>query len=210
VFVRFSTVAGGAGSGDMPRDVRGFAVKFYTEEGNFDLVGNNIPVFFIQVKKAAPTLADRKVAVLVTDGADDEALARLRRAVEGEGALLAVVAPKIAGVEAASGKRIAADHALSAGPSWFFDAVALLVSEPGAAKLAREAAAVDWLRDAFGHLKVIGHTPAAGALLAKAAVEPDADEGVVDVSGGNGIAGFIAPAKRHRIWDREPTLRTPG
>ncbi len=48
VFVRFSTVAGGAGSGDMPRDVRGFSVKFYTEEGNFDLVGNNIPVFFIQ------------------------------------------------------------------------------------------------------------------------------------------------------------------
>ncbi|WP_282602258.1 catalase [Paracoccus sp. PARArs4] len=48
VFTRFSTVAGGAGSMDTPRDVRGFAVKFYTEEGNFDLVGNNIPVFFIQ------------------------------------------------------------------------------------------------------------------------------------------------------------------
>ena len=48
VFARFSTVAGGAGSVDTPRDVRGFAVKFYTEEGNFDLVGNNIPVFFIQ------------------------------------------------------------------------------------------------------------------------------------------------------------------
>ena len=48
MFVRFSTVAGGAGSVDTPRDVRGFAVKFYTEEGNFDLVGNNIPVFFIQ------------------------------------------------------------------------------------------------------------------------------------------------------------------
>lgn len=48
VFTRFSTVAGGAGSVDTPRDVRGFAVKFYTEEGNFDLVGNNIPVFFIQ------------------------------------------------------------------------------------------------------------------------------------------------------------------
>jgi catalase len=48
VFVRFSTVAGGAGSVDTPRDVRGFAVKFYTNEGNWDLVGNNIPVFFIQ------------------------------------------------------------------------------------------------------------------------------------------------------------------
>lgn len=48
VFVRFSTVAGGAGSVDTPRDVRGFAVKLYTKEGNWDLVGNNIPVFFIQ------------------------------------------------------------------------------------------------------------------------------------------------------------------
>ena len=48
VFVRFSTVVGSRGSSDLARDVRGFAVKFYTEEGNFDLVGNNIPVFFIQ------------------------------------------------------------------------------------------------------------------------------------------------------------------
>jgi catalase len=48
VFVRFSTVAGFRGSSDLARDVRGFAVKFYTEEGNYDLVGNNMPVFFIQ------------------------------------------------------------------------------------------------------------------------------------------------------------------
>jgi catalase len=48
LFARFSTVAGGAGSVDTPRDVRGFAVKLYTKEGNWDLVGNNIPVFFIQ------------------------------------------------------------------------------------------------------------------------------------------------------------------
>lgn len=48
VFVRFSTVVGSAGSMETARDVRGFAVKFYTDEGNFDLVGNNIPVFFIQ------------------------------------------------------------------------------------------------------------------------------------------------------------------
>ena len=48
VFVRFSTVAGSRGSGELARDARGFATKFYTEEGNYDLVGNNIPVFFIQ------------------------------------------------------------------------------------------------------------------------------------------------------------------
>jgi len=48
LFARFSTVAGFKGSTDLARDVRGFSVKFYTEEGNYDLVGNNIPVFFIQ------------------------------------------------------------------------------------------------------------------------------------------------------------------
>ncbi len=48
LFTRFSTVAGNKGSPDLPRDVRGFAVKFYTKQGNWDLVGNNMPVFFIQ------------------------------------------------------------------------------------------------------------------------------------------------------------------
>ncbi len=57
LFTRFSTVAGGAGSVDTPRDVRGFAVKFYTSEGNWDLVGNNIPVFFIQDAMKFPDLA---------------------------------------------------------------------------------------------------------------------------------------------------------
>jgi len=56
VFVRFSTVAGSRGSSDLARDARGFAVKFYTEEGNYDLVGNNIPVFFIQDAVKFPDL----------------------------------------------------------------------------------------------------------------------------------------------------------
>lgn len=56
VFVRFSTVAGSRGSTDLARDVRGFAVKFYTRQGNFDLVGNNMPVFFIQDALKFPDL----------------------------------------------------------------------------------------------------------------------------------------------------------
>jgi len=56
VFARFSTVAGERGSTDTARDVRGFAVKFYTDEGNWDLVGNNIPVFFIQDAMKFPDL----------------------------------------------------------------------------------------------------------------------------------------------------------
>ena len=56
VFVRFSTVAGSRGSTDLARDVRGFAVKFYTDEGNYDLVANNMPVFFIQDAMKFPDL----------------------------------------------------------------------------------------------------------------------------------------------------------
>ena len=56
VFCRFSTVAGSKGSKDTPRDVRGFAVKFYSDEGNWDLVGNNMPVFFIQDAMKFPDL----------------------------------------------------------------------------------------------------------------------------------------------------------
>lgn len=56
IFIRISTVAGSRGSTDLPRDVRGFAIKFYTEEGNYDLVGNNMPVFFIQDAMKFPDL----------------------------------------------------------------------------------------------------------------------------------------------------------
>ena len=160
------------------------------------------------IKKAKPTLAGRKIAVLVTDGAEDAHIDALRKAVEKEGAALAVVAPKIGGITTKGGKRLAADQALSGAPSVLFDAVVLLLSPAGAQMLAKEAGAVNWLRDAFGHLKVIGHLAAAAPLFDKAAVTPDA--GVIDVAGKGGVAAFINAAKRHRVWDREPSLRSLG
>jgi catalase len=160
------------------------------------------------IKKAVPTLTGRKVAVLVTDGTDDALLAALKKAVEKEGALLAIIAPKIGGVTTAKGVKLPADQALSGAPSVLFDAVAALPSEAGAALLAQEAGAIDWLRDAFGHLKVIGCTDAAAMVFAKAGIARDADEGVVDLDGG--VPAFITAAKQHRIWAREPTLRSPG
>jgi catalase len=160
------------------------------------------------IKKAKPTLRGRKVGALITDGVDDGVLDALRSAVEKEGATFAIVAPKATGVKTAKRKRVAADHALSSGPSIFFDAVALVPSADGAALLVREAAAIDWVRDAFGHLKVIGTMEAAGPILEKAAVEED--DGVVDLAGRGGVKAFIDAAKRQRIWAREPTLRTPG
>ena len=106
----------------------------------------------------------------MTDGVEDAVLEALRKAVEKEGALLAIVAPKIGGVTTAKGKKLPADQALSGAPSVLFDAVALLPSEAGAAALVKEAAAIDWLRDAFGHLKTIGYVAEAAPIFAKAAI----------------------------------------
>jgi catalase len=162
------------------------------------------------VKKAQLTLIGRKIAALVTDGVDERVLASLRAAVDKAGATLAIVAPKIGGVTLAKGKKIAADQALSSAPSIFFDAVALIPSEDGAAKLAREAAAIDWLRDAFGHLKAVGYVNAAAPIFEKASVDLGAGQGVVNLYGKEGVDAFIAAAKQHRIWEREPSLRSPG
>jgi catalase len=76
--------------------------------------------------------------------------------------------------------------------------------------LAEQAAAIDWLRDAFGHLKAICYGDHASAIFEKAAVALDADQGVVGLEGANGIDVFIASAKQHRIWKREPSLRSTG
>ena len=160
------------------------------------------------ILKAPKTIEGRKIGVLVTDGTDAALVDSLRAAVEKAGAQLQVVAPKIGGVSAKGGKRIDADHALAGGPSIFFDAVVVAPSADGAAMLGKEAAAIDWLRDAFGHLKVIGVVDAAAPLLERAGIETDA--GSRRHRQRKGVNGFIAAAKNGRIWDREPTLRSPA
>jgi len=82
--------------------------------------------------------------------------------VQKEGGHLEVVAPKIGGAKA-NGKRLPADHALASGPSILFDAVVVAATGDGADRLAEHPTAIDRLRDAFAHLKVIGHVPGAGA-----------------------------------------------
>jgi catalase len=156
------------------------------------------------IAKAPKTLEGRKVGVLVADGTDNGLLDAVRAAAKRAKARVEVVAPKIGGAAGTTGT-IAVDHIIAGGPSLFFDAVVVLVDGEAATTLAREAAAVDWVRDAFGHLKVIGHTPGASPLLATAGVE--ADEGVVEIGAPRDAARFVETAKGGRIWNREPTLR---
>lgn len=154
------------------------------------------------VGKYPDTLKGRKVAILVADGSDGAVVDAVKAAVEGDGGSVFIVAPKIGGAKLKDGKTLAADGQLAGSPSVLFDAVAIVLSEDGCAQMLKEGAAVDFAKDAFGHLKAIGHTPEAQPLLDKAGVEPDA--GVIDLS--KNAKSFLAPA-RTRQWDREPKVR---
>ncbi|MES2340826.1 MAG: catalase [Pseudomonadota bacterium] len=154
------------------------------------------------VGKYPPSLMGRAVAILVTDGADGAVINAVKKAALAEGASVKIVAPKIGGVTLKDGKKLPADGQLAGTPSVLFDAVALVLSAEGCAQLLNESAAVDFVANAFVHLKAIGFTAEAQALLDKAGVAPDA--GVVDL--GKDADGFIPPA-RTRQWDREPKVR---
>ena len=158
------------------------------------------------VGKAKPTLKGRKIGALVTDGADGDRLEALRGALEKEGAELAIVAPKIGGVRLKSGKQLAADMALSGAPSVFFDAVAIFASADGIKPLLKNSAAIDWIRDAFGHLKVIGYTATTKPLFVKAGIADDLDEGVIELDARTSVAEYLEAAKQQRVWDREARL----
>src|SRR5690606_2585827 len=126
----------------------------------------------------------------VTDGADGAVVKAVQDAAKAAGAAVEMIAPKRDGAKLKDGSTLKADHQLAGAPSVLFDAVALALSADGCKQLLTEGAAVDFAKDAFGHLKAIGHTPEAHPLLDKAGVEADA--GVVDLS--NGADAFIKPA----------------
>jgi len=153
------------------------------------------------------SFAGRKVGVLVSPGADASLLKKLRTAIEKEGATVEVIAPKVGGVEAADGTMMAAKHMIDGGPSVLFDAVALVLSEEGAERLTGEAAARDFVADAFAHCKFIAFTPGAAPLLRKAGVDPDADEGLIGLGDAKAIAGFIQSCRKLRLWSRETAVK---
>jgi len=154
------------------------------------------------VGKYPETLLGRAVGILVTDGADGAVVAAVRKAVEAEGASVKIVAPKVGGVTLKGGKALAADGQLAGTPSVLFDAVAVVVSADGCAQLMNDSAAIDFVHNAFVHLKAIGATAEAQPLLDKAGVVPD--DGVVDL--GQGARALLPPA-RTRQWAREPGVR---
>ena len=145
------------------------------------------------------TLEGRTVGILIADGTDADDLKTVKDAVKAAGGTPLTIAPKVGKVPLSDGTAIAADAQLFGQPSVTVDACAVILADAACAKLVKEGAAVQWVMDAFGHLKAIGHNAAAKPLLDKAGVEPDA--GVTDLS------GFVEAAKK-RYWDREASVRT--
>ncbi len=152
------------------------------------------------LSKAKPSFEGRTLGVLVSEGVDADALSSLRGAVGQAGGLMKVVALKVGGVTAGDGTRVKADMQLAGAPSVLFDAVALVVSDSGAAALLRDAAVGSFVRDAYAHCKVIGHTPGAARVLSQAGVADGA--GVVSLDAGT-ARPFVEEAKRGRVWSRE-------
>jgi len=154
------------------------------------------------IGKMKDTLMGRAIGILIADGSDGALVEKIKKAATDAGATVKIVAPKVGGVKLAAGSMLAADGQLAGTPSVLFDAVAVILSDEGAQALSMESAAIDFVRDAFGHLKAIAVDKGGQALLRIANVGQDA--GVVDA---NDKDAFIAAAKT-RQWDREKSVRT--
>jgi catalase len=147
----------------------------------------------------------RKVGVMITDGVEPKLLTRLIEVMTAEGATVEIIAPKVGGVISADETLIEARHMIDGGPSVLFDAVALLGSKEGFATLAHEAAARDFVADAFAHLKFIGYQPSALPLFMKAGIDVDGDEGLLPLDTSSSVGNFLKACRELRYWAREKT-----
>lgn len=149
----------------------------------------------------------RKMGVLVTDGVDVDILKSLTAAVAAEGAVLEIVAPHVGGVEGSDGSWIVAKQKIDGGPSVLYDAVALLPSPDGAALLANESTARDFVADAFAHAKFIGYVDAALPLCAKAGVPEELDAGFRALDNPDACTEFVTACRQLRFWAREAAVK---
>ncbi|HEX4396414.1 MAG TPA: catalase [Trebonia sp.] len=154
------------------------------------------------------SFAGRKIGVLITNGADAEALAALRAAATAEQAAVEIVAPAVGGVDASDGTRVQARQQIDGAPSVLYDAVVILASPGGARALAARPAARDFVTDAVAHCKFIGYTSGASVLFEAAGLPADpsgVDEGFVSLDD-YPPAEFIARCRQLRHWDRQRAM----
>lgn len=154
------------------------------------------------IGKMKETLQGRSIGILIADGSDITVINSLKMAIIKAGASVKIVGPKVGGAKVSDGSIFSVDGQLVGTPSVLFDAVAIILSLEGAKVLSKEASAIDFVRDAFGHLKAIGVDMGGEALIQNANI--DVDAGVLKLSV---VDAFISAAKT-RQWDREKLIRS--
>lgn len=158
------------------------------------------------IERGPKRFEGRKLGLLVTDGSDAALVKAVSTAITGEMGLVEVIAPKVGGVTLSDGSFLEAQQMIDGGPSVLYDAVAVLPGEEALADLMKEAAARDFVADAFAHCKFIGYTAAALALMKKAGVE-DLDEGTIELASATDAKAFAAELGKLRVWAREPSVK---
>ena len=152
------------------------------------------------LERGPGTFEGRKLGLLVTEGADGDVVAAVRAAVERARGVVDVIAPRIGPLELGDGSEVVPDHFVAGAPSVLFDAVAIVASADGAAALADQPEARDFVTDAFSHFKLVGHSPEASVLFEAAGVEPDG--GFTELSEKSARA-FAKSLGAMRYWERD-------
>ncbi|MEH6716245.1 catalase [Parasphingorhabdus flavimaris] len=150
-------------------------------------------------KNAKDILEGRQVGILFAEGSDKKTIDALKKSIEAKGGTAMLIAPKIGGIKL-DGGTVEADGQMAGTPSVLLDAVALVLKREAAEKLTTDSAAVDFVCDAWAHLKAIGHDDGARHLLDHCHVPVEAD-GVSEADG-----SFVDNAAL-RFFDREPDVR---
>ncbi|WP_373491651.1 catalase [Parasphingorhabdus sp.] len=150
-------------------------------------------------KNAKDVLNGRKVGILFAEGSEKKVIDEMKKAIESKGGTAMLIAPKVGGIKVKGGT-LEADGQLAGTPSVLLDAVALVLSEDAAKKLTKDSAAVDFVCDAWVHLKAIGHDTGAQLLLDHCHIPQDA-EGVTAAG-----SVFVDNAAT-RFYEREPDVR---
>jgi len=159
------------------------------------------------VERGPMRFEGRKLGIMIADGVDAKLLKALTKAVAAQKAVIELIAPKVGGVTADDGSSIEANHMIDGGPSVLFDAVVLLTSHQAIDDLVKEAAARDFVADAFQHCKYIGYDQSAMPLLEKAGISGQLDEGTIQLSDSKDIEAFVEKLGKLRVSGREPSVK---
>jgi catalase len=158
------------------------------------------------LRKGLKSFKGRKLGVLIADGVESVLFKALADAVKKAGATLDVIAPVIGGATDNTGTLIPAQQKLGGGPSVLYDAVVLLTGDDSVQDLVNEAAARDFVNDAFAHCKFIGYNAATLPLLESAGIAAKLDDGCRELGKAKDIANFLESCKNLRFWAREDSV----